>query len=34
MTLRLRPLSLALLMAGLSAGLTSNVAHATDLVQA
>jgi len=34
MTLRLRPLSLALLVAGLSAGLTSNVAHATDLVQA
>src|SRR5918993_4299975 len=34
MTLRLRPLSLALLFAGLSAGLTSNVAQATDLVQA
>ena len=34
MTLRLRPLSLALLLAGVSAGLTSNVAQATDLVQA
>jgi outer membrane protein len=34
MTLRLRPLSLALLLAGMSASLTSNVAHATDLVQA
>jgi outer membrane protein len=34
MTLRLRPLSLALLLAGLTAGLTSNVAHATDLIQA
>jgi outer membrane protein len=34
MTLRLRPISLALVLAGLSAGLTSNVAHATDLVQA